>query len=104
MAKGYAKDVTVSFELSDGRELECRYSYSVTPGNYYGLPENCYPDESEVGEPTYYIDGVETDVTKLPKGLEVIAEAMYDNGESDSRFHYNEADVATGYDDYGDDY
>lgn len=102
MARGYAKDVTVSFELSDGRELECRYSYSVTYGNYSGLPENCYPDESDVGEPTYYLDGKEIDVTKLPKGLEAIAEAMYDNGESDSRFHYSESDVETGYDDYGD--
>ena len=90
MARGHVKEVTVSFELSDGRELECRYHYAVTYGNYSGLPENCYPDETDVEDPTYYLDGKEVEVSELPKGLDAIAEAMYDNGESDKRFHYSE--------------
>lgn len=49
--------VTVTFEMSDGRTLKCEYGYSVTRGNYSGLPENCYPDEVDVGEPEYSIDG-----------------------------------------------
>lgn len=90
---GYAKEVTVTFELSDGRELRCEYSYSVAYGNISGPPEHCYPDESDVGEPTYYLDDNEVNVEQLPNGLEVIAEAMYDNGESDTRFRYTESEV-----------
>lgn len=99
---GYAKEVTVTFELADGRELRCEYSYSVTYGNISGPPEYCYPDESDVGEPTYYLDDNEVTVEQLPKGLEVIAEAMYDNGESDKRFTYSESEVEQDFDDYRD--
>ena len=96
--------VTVTFEMSDGRTLKCEYGYSVTRGNYSGLPENCYPDEVDVGEPEYSIDGDEIEYDKLPKGLDVIADAMYEEGEGDSRFRYSEND-ADDYDDapdYGD--
>lgn len=27
--------------------LELYYNYSYTPGRYFGLPENCYPEEEE---------------------------------------------------------
>lgn len=91
-------NVTVKFEMSDGRTLECRYGYGVTRGNYSDLPENCYPDEVDVGEAEYYIDGDEIEYEKLPKGLDVIADAMYEEGEGDPRFHYSENDA----DDYDD--
>ena len=85
-------NVTVTFEMSDGREFKCEYPYHVTPGNYSGLPENCYPDEVDVGDPTYYIDDEEVDYGKLPKGLSSLADAMYENGENDSRFKYTAAE------------
>lgn len=85
-------NVTVTFELSDGRELECRYGVAVTPGNYTGLPENCYPDEYDVSEPEYFLDGEEIDVANLPKGLDAIAEAMYDASESDKRFTFKQSE------------
>lgn len=84
--------VTVKFEMRDDRELECRYSVEVTPGNYTGLPENCYPDESDVGEPEYFIDGDEIDYADLPKGLDAIADAMYNEGESDKRFTFKQSE------------
>ena len=49
-------NVTVQFEMADGRTLECRYSYHVAYGNIIGPPEFCYPDEYEVSDPDYYID------------------------------------------------
>lgn len=81
-------NVTVTFEMSDGRVLECQYAYHVTPGNYSGLPENCYPDEVDVGEPEYFIDGDPVDYANLPKGLSAVADAMYEDGEGDDRFTY----------------
>lgn len=89
-------NVTVKFEMTDGRTIECRYGYAVTRGNYSGLPENCYPDEVDIGEPDYYIDGEWVNYNSLPKGLDAIADAMYEEGEGDDRFTYSEAD--------GDDY
>lgn len=82
--------VTVTFEMSDGRELKCEYPYHVTPGNYSGLPENCYPDEVDVGDPEYFIDNDLVSYDELPKGLSAIADAMYGNGKNDSRFKYTE--------------
>lgn len=84
---------TVTFELKDGRKLECVYSVAVTPGNYTGLPENCYPDEAEIGEPEYLLDNDEVAVSQLPKGLSVIAEAMYEADESDKRFTFTQSDM-----------
>lgn len=96
----------VTFTMSDGREFACIYPFSVTPGNYSGPPEFCYPDETEVGEPTYEIDGDEVDLKDLPKGLLTIAEAMYENGESDPRFRYSQKDMEpdVDYDDVDDSY
>ena len=85
-------NVTVTFEMSNGQELKCEYGYRVIYGNISGPPEYCYPDETDVGEPTYYLDGDEIDVADLPKGLDVIAEVMYESGESDSRFTYKESE------------
>jgi hypothetical protein len=84
--------MTVTFELKDGRELECVYPVHVTPGNYSGLPENCYPDECDVGEAEYFLDGDEISVARLPKGLDVIAEAMYEADDSDKRFKFKQTE------------
>ena len=81
-------NVTVTFEMSDGRTLKCEYGYRVIPGNYSGLPENCYPDEVDVGEPEYFIDDDPVEYSALPKGLDIIADAMYEDGENDPRFTY----------------
>ena len=94
--------VTVKFEMTDGRTLECRYGYVLIRGNYSGPPEKCYPDEFDVGEPTYYIDGELVDYDSLPKGLEVIADAMYENGEDDPRFTYMVEEPDYGDGDYED--
>lgn len=83
-------NVTVKFEMSDGRTLKCEYGYKVTPGNYSGLPENCYPDEVDVGELEYFIDDYPVEYSALPKGLNVIADAMYEDGRDDPRFSYKE--------------
>lgn len=83
-------NVTREFELSDGRTLSCAYSYHVTPGNYSGPYESSYPDEVDEGEPEYELDGNPVEVAALPKGLEVIAEAMYEADQSDKRFSYKE--------------
>jgi hypothetical protein len=107
MARSSSYEVNVTFTMTNGSELVCQYSYSVTHGNYSGLPENCYPDEySDNSEPTYFLDGTELAVDKLPKGLAVIAAAMYDDGRNDSRFAYKEDESQddSGYDDSGYDY
>ena len=85
-------NVTVTFELSDGRELKCEYPVSFTPGNISGPPEHCYPDESDAGEPTYYLDGDEIDVSALPKGLDAIADEMYNADDSDKRFSFKQTE------------
>ncbi len=88
--RSYWTDATATFEMSDGREFECKYSYRTTLGNYSGLPENSYPDEVEVGDPEFYIDGEYVTEKDLPKGLPTIANALYENGDSDLRFKYRE--------------
>lgn len=73
---------TVSFELKDGRLLECRYTMSYTPSTYW--------EPSELGEPSdpeYYLDGEETFPEFMPKGLAKLAEAMYCT-DNDKRFKY----------------
>ena len=83
-------NVTVKFEMSDGRTLECRYSYHVTLGNTSGPPERCYPDEYDASEPDYYINNKLVEITDLPKGLDVIAKQMYEVSENGPRFTYIE--------------
>lgn len=84
--------ITRKFELKDGRELSCSYGVKYIPGRTSGPPEYCYPDESDVGEPEYELDGVPVSVDRLPKGLNTIAEAMYEADQSDKRFSWSEDD------------
>ena len=83
--------VTTSFEMTDGRILSCEYDVSYTPAQVSGPPEHCYPEESDVSDPTYKIDGEEVDYAKLPKGLAKIADAMYED-DSDDRFSRKESE------------
>ena len=80
--------VKTFFTLSDGRELECWYEYTHTSGYTSGLPEHCYPDETDVDEPEYYIDGEPVEVSQLPRGLDVIATKLYEAG--DGEYGYRE--------------
>ncbi|AXC34288.1 hypothetical protein P7I17_gp34 [Escherichia phage Halfdan] len=84
-----AYDVTTSFEMTDGRILECTYVLSVTPARLWGAPENCYPEESEASEGVFTIDGEEVDYDNLPKGLAVIADKLEQAGPGE--FGYNES-------------
>lgn len=95
-------NVTVQFEMADGRTFECRYSYHVTYGNISGPPEFCYPDEYEVSDPDYYIDDEAVKVADLPKGLDVIAKQMYEVTGNIDRFTYFEEKPE--YDEPDDDY
>lgn len=90
---GITRQVKVTYEADDGRELVCKYEYETTFGNYSGLPENCYPDETEVGEPDYYLNGEWIEETDIPADLAAIAEAMYEwDAQDDDRFSYQESD------------
>ncbi len=90
-----AYNVTTEFEMQDGRVLSCEYVLAVTPGNYSGLPENCYPDESDAGDPTYFIDGDEVEYKNLPKGLDVIADKLYEAGSGE--YGYTESEIERDY-------
>ena len=95
-------DVVVTCELEDGRELECKYSYIFTQGYVSGPPEDCYPDETEADEPTYYLDGNEVDYSDLDTWIAVIADEMYEADEGNKKFLYK-ADLSEddgGPDDY----
>ena len=50
---GITRRVKVTYEADDGRELVCKYEYETIYGFTSELPENCYPDESQVGEADY---------------------------------------------------
>lgn len=97
-------NVIVEFTMRDGRTLSCQYAYHVTPGNTTGLPENCCPDEVDIGEPTFYIDDVNVDFKKLPKGLNIIANRMLEVEETTSEFTYTEEPFDDGMDDFDDYY
>lgn len=83
-----AYTLTTEFEMQDGRVLSCEYVLSVTPAYISGPPEDCYPEESDVSEPTYFIDGEEVDYKDLPKGLDAIADKLYEAG--DGEYNYKE--------------
>lgn len=96
--------MTVEFEMKDGRKLRCEYGYHVTPGFTCGLPENCYPDEVDIGDPEYFIEDDPVNYRDMPKGLSAIADAMYESSE-DPRFTYTIDDTPDeGPDDWGYDY
>lgn len=90
-----AYDVTTSFEMTDGRVLECQYVLSVTPAKLWGAPENCYPEESEQSDAVFTIDGQEVDYDNLPKGLSAIADKLEQAGPGE--FNYNESLIERDY-------
>ena len=67
--------VTVKFELKDGRILQCTYPVWYDAGTYWD------PPESDVGEPDYELDGDPVNVEDLPRGLDRIANEMYENSD-----------------------
>lgn len=97
-----AYTVTTEFEMTDGRVLSCEYGVSYTPAYISGPPEHCYPEESDVGEPTYFIDGDEIEYKDLPKGLDKIADKLYEAGPGE--YGYKESEADDGYDNYEPDY
>ena len=80
----YRRHVKTSFEMSNGRTLICEYSYIYYPATWDD------PADSDVGEPTYYIDDEEVEYKDLPKGLDVIADKLYE--ASYGEFNYKESD------------
>lgn len=83
----------VTFQLSNGKEFRCEYGFSYWGGNYWN------PPEWDVGEPTYYIDNKEVDYKNLPKGLDVLADKMYEcDAHNPGPFKYTEEESPKGYD------
>lgn len=100
-----AYNVTTEFEMQDGRVLSCEYGVSYTPAYISGPPEDCYPEESDAGEPTYFIDGEEVDYNELPKGLAAIADKLYEAGPGEYGYSQSDVDNEPDYEpDYYDDY
>lgn len=87
-----AYTVTTKFEMQDGRVLSCEYGVSYTPAYISGPPEDCYPEESDAGDPTYFIDGDEIEYKDLPKGLAVIADKLYEAGPGEYGYSQTEPD------------
>ena len=73
-------NVNVSFKMRNGKILECRYGYRYTPATFND------PEEYDVGEAEYFIDDIPIDIQDMPKGLDVIAEKLYKDADSDPRF------------------
>lgn len=63
---------TVTWEMKNGLTLCCVYPFHYTPASYWE------PADSDLGEPTYYIDGDEIEYANLPRGLDRIADLMYE--------------------------
>ena len=75
---GTVNKITVTFELSNGLELQATWNEFVDEATFDD------PEESECSEPEYELDG--KPVSKFPKGLDTIADKMYSDPESDPRF------------------
>lgn len=76
----YVNEITVTFTLSDGRELQAQWRETVHPATFDSA------EEGDADEATYYLDGKEIALCELPQGLDAIAELMYDDRDSDKRF------------------
>lgn len=87
-----AYNVTTEFEMTNGRVLSCEYGVLYAPAYVSGLPEDCYPEESDAGEPTYFIDGEEVDYKDLPRGLAAIADKLYEAGPNE--YSYLQSDIS----------
>jgi len=86
--------------MSDGRELMCEYFVHERPAVTHLPPEYCYPDETEISDPTYYIDGEEIAYEDLPKGLDVIADKLYYEAKwSPFKYNYTVTNLDDIYDD-----
>ena len=64
--------VTATFEMRNGSVLKVEYAHRHWPGTYWEPPED------DVSDPTFYIDDVEVAHDKLPRGLDFIAEHLYE--------------------------
>lgn len=73
--------MTVSFGMQNGKELSIEWAEARWAGTYED------PPETDVSEYEIFIDGEE--VKTLPKGLDKIVDAMYDD-PYDSRFTLKE--------------
>lgn len=82
---------TVTFEMKNGQTLKCEYGFKYYPATYWE------PSDTDVGDPTYFIDDEEIEYSKLPKGLDRIADDMYENSNS-SKFTYSESEPGQDYD------
>jgi len=78
--------------MTNGRVLSCEYGVLHTHAYVSGLPEDCYPEESDAGEPTYFIDGEEVDYKDLPRGLAAIADKLYEAGPNE--YSYLQSDIS----------
>ena len=74
-------DVKVTFELADGRVLRAEWREWEDPATFDS------PAEGDATEPTFYLDGVEVTPAEMPKGLDTLAELMYDDRDADRRFY-----------------
>lgn len=84
-------NVTVEFELADGRTLRCEYVRYDTPAKLTGHPDSWDEGETEYEDPEYRLDGKPIRYENLPQGLDKIAEAMFLSGiDEDPRFTYKE--------------
>ena len=80
-----------TFTLKDGRTLACEYGIRVIPGcRTLRNGDPGYPDEVDVGEPTYTLDGEPVEESELPKGLDKIAARLYEAGPGE--FGYSETE------------
>lgn len=81
MSRSYVK---VSFEMTNGSELACKYVVDVYPATYWE------PQDVSVSDAVYEIDGEEVDFDKLPKGLAAVAERMTEVDRTTKEFTFEE--------------
>lgn len=77
--------VTTRFVMANFSVLVCNWRYSYVPASRFA------DADVAVSDPWYELDGEEINVEDLPKGLEDIAERMYDCGKG--HFEYKEERV-----------